>query len=70
MIPVPVEIPLTTPLPVPTLTVVLTVNHVPPPVASLNVIVPPLHTSPGPLIATGIELTVITFVARQPVGIR
>jgi hypothetical protein len=41
--------------------------HVPPPAGSVNVIVNPWHTIPGPLMAAGNVFTVTVFVFTQPV---
>ena len=43
--------------------------HVPPPVASVNNIVVPGHTTDGPDIAGGTGLTVSTSVFVQPVDV-
>ena len=42
--------------------------HVPPVVASVRVIVLPVQTPDGPLIATGRSFTVTVVVVIQPVG--
>lgn len=42
--------------------------HVPPVVASLMVMVLPMHTAVGPVIGAGNGLTVITPVIKHPVG--
>jgi hypothetical protein len=41
--------------------------HVPPPVASVSVTVPPTHALSGPLIGAGSGLTVKTIERKQPV---
>jgi len=64
----PAEEPLTTPVVEPTgATDILLLLHVPPTVASLNVITEPIHTEDGPVIATGTGLTVTGCVTKQPV---
>lgn len=42
--------------------------HVPPVGVDANVVVYPVHTVSEPVIAEGVALTVIGFVAMQPVG--
>ena len=63
MIAVPPDMPVTTPEPLPTVAiVVLLLVHVPPPVASLNVVVKPTHTDVIPVIVAGRGFTVIGMV--------
>ena len=47
-------------------TVALLLLQVPPTVASVSVMVEPLHTTVGPAIATGDGFTATTVVALQP----
>ena len=61
----PVRIPVVRPI---VATVVVLLVHVPPVTASLNVMVPPMHTPVGPRIDVGEGLTLITVVVQQPVG--
>ena len=63
---VPVNIPETLPVPFIVATEVLLLLHVPPPVASDNVIPNPTHTTPAPTIADGDGITVIVVVLRHP----
>ena len=42
--------------------------HDPPLIASVRSATEPTHTDPGPIIAEGDRLTLIVFVAEQPVG--
>ncbi len=64
---VPAEIPVTTPVVLPTVaTPGALLVHVPPGVASVNVIVEPTHTADGPAITAGNAFTVITLVVEQP----
>jgi hypothetical protein len=44
----------------------LLLAHVPPPVASVNVVEDPTHTEVAPLIAAGTGQTVTGLVTRQP----
>jgi hypothetical protein len=65
---VPTFTPLTTPVPEPTLAITtLLLLQVPPVSASLSVVVLPIHTCIVPVIADGSEVTVIVFIAAQPV---
>lgn len=57
----PVDAPAVATLPSPEL-------HVPPPVASLSVVVAPGHTLNVPVMAAGTGLTVTVVVVKQPVG--
>lgn len=60
---VPTAAPATTPLESPMVAAaVLLLNHVPPGTVLVRVDVAPMHTVPGPPIAGGIGLTVITAV--------
>jgi len=67
-----VGVPAVTPLTTPPLEIVaspeLLLVHVPPLVPSANVILDPVQTLVGPVIATGVVLTVSICVAIQPVG--
>ena len=64
---VPVAIPVMIPvLPPAEATDVLLLLHVPPVTSSLSDSVVPIHRRPLPLIAVGVELTVIVFVLTQP----
>lgn len=65
---VPVATPVTTPLREPTLTCAELQLHQPPGIASVRVVLLPVHTADAPMIAVGKGLTVIIFVALQPVG--
>ena len=59
MVTVPALTPVTMPVEAPTVAVpVAVLLHVPPPVASVSVILDPAHTLVGPEIATGKEFTV------------
>ena len=65
----PAAIPLTTPVPEPTVASdVLLLLHVPPVVASLKVVVEPIHTLATPVIDAGFGLTVTPNTAVQPAG--
>ena len=66
---VPTVPPFTIPVADPIVALVLLLVHVPPPVASLNVVVSPKHTLRSPSIAVGTGFTVTTAVALQPVPI-
>ena len=66
---VPDTTPVTTPLPMPIVAWdVLLLDHVPPGVASVNVVVDPTHTLAVPPIADGNGLMVITDDVTHPVG--
>ena len=60
--------PVTTPVDEPTVALALLLIHVPPLVASVKVVVEPIHTELAPEIAAGIVLIDITNVVKQPVG--
>ena len=63
---VPADAPVTSPVALLTVaTEVLLLLHVPPVVASVNVVVEPTHTADAPLIAAGSGLTVIVVVVKQ-----
>ena len=65
---VPGNTPLTIPDVLPIVAIVVTaLLQVPPVTELLKVIVAPAHRSPAPLIVAGNGLTVIDFVATQPV---
>jgi hypothetical protein len=65
---VPEDTPVTTPVPLTTVaTVVLPLDHVPPVVPSVNVIVEPAQNDVEVEIAGGVVLTVIIAVVVQPV---
>lgn len=65
----PVTIPVAIPVPAPIVAIaVLELVHVPPTVASLNVIVCPGHMAVTPKIPGGAAFTVITVVVAQPEG--
>ena len=67
MVAVPAVTPVTVPVAEPTVALeVLLLLHVPLPVASVNVVVSPIHTAPVPVIPEGTELTVIVVAAVQP----
>ena len=67
MVAVPAETPETTPVPDATAAIaVLLLLHVPPPVASVNVVVDATHRADVPPIAAGSAFTVIVFAAIQP----
>jgi hypothetical protein len=67
MIDVPMLIPVTAPDEEPTVaTVSLDELHVPPPMASVSVIVAPDGTVDGPEIGAGVVTTVIVVVVKQP----
>ena len=60
----PTAMPLTTPVPEPTVaTAVLLLLHEPPGVPSIREVVKPTHTVDNPVIAIGAGFTVISFVA-------
>ena len=67
---VPAAIPDTVPLPVPDRTtvaaLVLLLVHEPPVIASLKIIVLPVHTLAGPVMAGGVGSTVTVVVVLQP----
>lgn len=67
---VPAAMPDTEPLPVPDRTtvaaLVLLLVHVPPDIASLRIIVLPVHTFAGPVMAGGVGSTVTEVVVKQP----
>ena len=66
----PAATPVTTPVPEPTVAwLVLLLDHVPLPVASLNVVVLPTQTFVVPVMDAGFELTVTIAVAVQPVPV-
>lgn len=66
----PLATPLTMPVPAPTDAIeMLLLVHVPPPVASLSVIVAGKHSGALPVIPAGIEVTVTIVVAAQPVAV-
>ena len=68
MLAVPVEIPATTPVAVPTVAIAeLDVLHEPPPVAEERVVLEPTQVLAVPLIAAGSAFTVTVAVRRQPV---
>ena len=62
----PAPIPVTVPTPSTVPTVVVTLDHVPPAVASLSEVVKPTQTLGTPLIAAGCVFTVTTAVDAQP----
>jgi len=65
---VPADTPVTNPAPVPTVaTVVVPLDHVPPVVPSVSVVVEPAHKGDDADMATGVVLTVTMVVALQPV---
>ena len=67
MLAVPELIPVTMPLPMPTIaTVVLLLVQVPKAMASLKVIEEPSHTDERPVITAGAGVTVITIVVVHP----
>ena len=67
MVAVPPAMPVTMPLPEPTMaTAALLLLHVPTPDASLSVIVEVAHSGSLPLIAPEAVVTVTTVVAAQP----
>ena len=66
---VPEDIPVTTPLLVPTAaTKELLLLHTPPVVMSFRAVVEPTHTFRVPVIAAGVGLTVIILVTAHPVA--
>ena len=68
IIAVETDMPVTTPVPDPTVaTAVLPLVHVPPPDASLKAIVDPTQTDGEPVMANGKGFTVTTTEAEQPV---
>ena len=58
----PADTPVTTPATL-TFALALLLLHVPPPVVSTNVIVPPATTEDGPVIGAGVEFTITAVVA-------
>lgn len=71
MVVTPSATPVTIPVDAPTVAVVvLDEDQVPPAVASVSVVVPPIQTTGVPPIVAGNAFTVATAVLRQPVGIR
>lgn len=66
MVAVPAPTPVTTPLASTLAMLLLLLDHVPPPVVLLNVVVLPGHTVLPPLIAAGLASIVATLVVRQP----
>jgi len=65
---VPDKTPVTTPVPLATVaTVVVVLDHVPPVVPSVNVIVEPTQNDDDAEIVAGNAFTVTTVVAEQPV---
>ena len=67
-LPVVAEIPVTTPVALPTSAIVGSLlAHVPPVTKSLNIVVEPSHTFGLPVIAAGNGFTLTTIVAAQPV---
>ncbi len=50
-------------------TPVFELDQLPPPVALVSVVLPPIHTPPAPPIAAGVRFTVFTDVAKHPVAI-
>ena len=67
MIAVPPDMPPTAPLSEPTDTILLVLLHSPPPTVSVRVILAPVHTPDGPVIAVGDKLTVTVILVLQPV---
>jgi hypothetical protein len=66
---VPPATPVTTPVPVPTIaTAVLLLLHVPPPDASLSVVVKPGQTTVVPVIGETVAFTVTVVTFEHPVG--
>ena len=66
MVVVPASIPLTMPLVLPMVAdAILLLIQLPPAVPSLSVMVIPSHTTDGPVIAPGVELTVMVVVLVQ-----
>src|SRR5665647_2384158 len=66
---VPPDTPVTTPVPATTVaTAGVALLHVPPAVASANVVVKPTHTFVVPVITAGKGLTVTVVVTKHPVG--
>jgi len=69
MVTAPAVTPVTEPEDEPTVAIaMLLLLHVPPTVASSNVMLEPGHTWVGPVIAAGVALTVKGWLALQPVG--
>jgi len=66
---VPAFTPVTTPVPAPIVAVVISLLlQLPPTVASVKVVFAPVQTVVEPDIAKGVGLTVISYVATQPLG--
>jgi hypothetical protein len=67
----PVEIPVTTPDPAPTVAtdVLLLVHDTPPEVASLSEVVPPTQILVLPVIASGTAITVTVLEALHPAAV-
>ena len=66
----PAEIPVTTPVPAPTVaTEVLALFQMPPAAASVSVVVAPTQKFVAPVIAGGIGLTVTIVVAAHPAAL-
>ena len=64
---VPGVIPLTIPVAGPMVAIAgLLLLHVPPGVASVNIVVPPVQAPDNPIIGVAVLLTVIVVVAAQP----
>ena len=67
---VPSAMPVTIPEPVPTVAIaLLLLLHEPPGVISINVIVLPIHTLPGPVIGAGTVFTVTVAVLTHAAGV-
>ena len=70
IIAVPVVTPLTVPVPEPMVAIeVLPLVHAPPAEISVKAIEAPVHTTDGPVMLAGNELTVATTVAKQPAAV-
>ena len=65
---VPADTPVTIPIELTVAVDILLLLHAPPPMLSLNVIIAPVHTMPGPEMADGNGFIVTPFVALQPAG--
>jgi hypothetical protein len=69
MVAVPIDMPVTIPVANPTsATEGLLLLQVPPPVASLKVMLPPRHTVALPVTGEGNGSTIMDNVVKQPVG--
>lgn len=67
MVAVPIELPVTSPVLLPTVaTPTVPLVHVPPVVALLSVVIEPTHTVAVPVMAAGAPIIQTLYVAKQP----